>query len=118
MATCSSLGTVSARQSGASSVASWTCASGSRRRMLAPILAAILVAYLALPVARSYLLVAAHHSDPLPPADLAVSDLDLGAGLSGWSVQAAIGAPAVVLVHGFKTSREEMLPWARFLHDA
>src|SRR5207247_8935785 len=44
--------------------------------------------------------------------------LGLGGGLSGWSVRAAVGAPAVVLVHGFKTSREEMLPWARFLHDA
>jgi len=88
------------------------------RRILAAVLVAILVAWLALPVARSYLLVAAHHSDPLPPADLAVTDLDLGADLSGWSVQVAIGAPAVVLVHGFKTSREEMLPWARFLHNA
>jgi pimeloyl-ACP methyl ester carboxylesterase len=65
----------------------------------------------------------------MAPGDLVIEDVRFHAGddselvqkgvdLAGWTIHTVHGAPAVVLVHGFKTSREEMLPWARFLHDA
>jgi hypothetical protein len=49
-----------------------------------------------------------------PAADPTPADVELAA----WTIHTVHGAPAVVLVHGYKTSREEMLPWARFIHDA
>jgi pimeloyl-ACP methyl ester carboxylesterase len=91
------------------------------RRILAAVLIAILLAWLAAPVARAYLLVVGHPSAVRPPAGLTVEDITFGpveARLAGWLVRTKPGAPAVVLAHGFKTSREEMVPWARFLHDA
>ena len=99
------------------------------KRVGADILLAVLVAWLVAPVARAYQLVAGRSSDPVAPKDLQVEDFRFKAGadselaqttgeLAGWTVQTVHGAPAVILVHGFKTSREEMLPWARFLHDA
>jgi predicted alpha/beta-fold hydrolase len=91
------------------------------RRVIVAVLFAILLAWLAAPVARAYQLVAGHPSDVRPPADLAVEDVIFGnadAPLSGWLARATKGAPAVVLAHGFKSSRDEMLPWARFLHEA
>src|SRR5207245_10006354 len=61
------------------------------------------------------------HSDPSAPSDLAVADVTFsstdGTPIRAWLALARVGAPAVVLIHGFKTSRAEMLPWARFLHD-
>jgi len=68
---------------------------------------------------RAWLLVAAHPSVPVPPADLAVEDLTFpgpDGALSGWLVRGRPGAPAVVLVHGFKSSRQEMVGYARFLN--
>jgi len=41
-----------------------------------------------------------------------------GVHLAGWLALASPSAPTVILVHGFKGSRAEMLPWARFLHAA
>jgi pimeloyl-ACP methyl ester carboxylesterase len=41
-----------------------------------------------------------------------------GVRLSGWLALASPQAPTVILVHGFKGSRVEMLPWARFLYAA
>ena len=59
---------------------------------------------------------------PPAPGDLGVEDVRFpaadGVRLAGWLVPGAPSAPAVVLVHGFKSDRAEMLPWARFLHDA
>ncbi len=100
-----------------------------RTRAGAAIVLAVLVAWLVTPVARAYQLVAGHSSDPVAPRDLPVEDirfnapadselLQAGVELAGWTIHTAHGAPAVVLVHGFKTSREEMLPWARFIHEA
>jgi pimeloyl-ACP methyl ester carboxylesterase len=91
------------------------------RRILAAVLIAILLAWLVAPVARAFVLVAGHPRAVTPPADLLVDDVTFGpadARLEGWLVRGTAGAPAVVLGHGFKASREEMLPWARFLHDA
>ena len=90
----------------------------------------VVVLWLAVPVTRAYSLAAARHSDPPAPTDLAVEDVRfqpgadvVGAGshaspLAAWLIRTTQGAPAVVLVHGFKTARDEMLPWARFLHEA
>jgi alpha-beta hydrolase superfamily lysophospholipase len=105
---------------------------GARRTVKRAVLAVILVillAWLVAPAARAYQLVAGRPSDPAAPQDLQVEDLRFRAGpaaaptrgdveLAAWTIHTVHGAPAVVLVHGFKTSREEMLPWARFLHDA
>ena len=88
------------------------------RRVAAAVVVVVLLGWLALPILRAYVLVAAHPSDPQVPSDLAVIDITTPRGVSAWLVRGTAGAPAVVLVHGFKGSREEMLPWARFIHDA
>jgi pimeloyl-ACP methyl ester carboxylesterase len=99
------------------------------RRVAAAVALVVVIAWLAAPLARAYQLVAGRSSEPVAPADLVVEDVRFNAGgdsellqtgveLAGWTIHAVHGAPAVVLVHGFKSSREEMLPWARFLHDA
>jgi len=73
--------------------------------------------------------VARRSSDPVAPQDLPLEDVRFKAAaesdllhttgeLAGWTIHTIHGASAVVLVHGFKSSREEMLPWARFLHEA
>ena len=92
------------------------------RRALPGLIVIAILAWLLLPVARAYSLVSPHPSDPGVPADLGVADVSFestdGTTIRAWLALAKVGAPAVVLVHGFKTSRAEMLPWARFLHDA
>ena len=99
------------------------------RRVGAAVLLVVLVAWLVAPIARAYQLVAGRPSDPVAPQDLVVEDVRFKAGpgsalteadvdLAGWTIHSVHGAPAVVLVHGFKSSRQEMLPWAHFIHDA
>ena len=99
------------------------------KRVAAVLAIVVVVAWLAAPLARAYQLVAGRSSEPVAPADLVIEDvrfnartdselLQKGVELAGWTIHSAHGAPAVVLVHGFKSSREEMIPWARFLHDA
>ena len=89
----------------------------------------LVVAWLVAPIARAYQLVAGHSSDPLAPGDLAVEEVrfktgadnaltEAGVELAGWTIHSVHGASAVVLVHGFGSSRQEMVPWARFIHDA
>lgn len=39
-----------------------------------------------------------------------------GVHLAGWLAIASPRAPTIILVHGFKGSRLDMLPWARFLY--
>jgi pimeloyl-ACP methyl ester carboxylesterase len=99
------------------------------KRLAAMVVLVVVLMWLIAPVARAYQLVAGRSSDPTAPRDLQVEDLrfkpgpdgespDANLELAGWTIHSVHGAPAVVLVHGFKSSREEMLPWARFLHDA
>ena len=100
------------------------------KRVLAALVILALLSWLVLPLLRAFTLVSSHHSDPVAPADLALEDLRFSVGpdaspspvrdveVAAWTLHTVHGAPAVVLVHGFKTSREEMIPWARFLHDA
>jgi uncharacterized protein len=99
------------------------------KRLVAALVIVALLSWLVLPLVRAFTLVSAHHTDPRAPADLAMEDVRFTVGadvapspvkdveLAAWTVHSVHGAPAVVLVHGFKTSREEMIPWARFLHD-
>jgi alpha-beta hydrolase superfamily lysophospholipase len=92
------------------------------RRLFAVLILLGIGAWLLLPVARAYSLVSAQHSTPTVPTDIGVADVGFestdGTPIRAWLALAKVGAPAVVLVHGFKTSRDEMLPWARFLHGA
>ncbi len=37
---------------------------------------------------------------------------------AGWLAIASPDSPTIILVHGFKTTRVSMLPWARFLYAA
>jgi dipeptidyl aminopeptidase/acylaminoacyl peptidase len=57
-----------------------------------------------------------------PAAGMAVRDVQFrasdGVWLSGWLALAGPRAPVVILVHGFKGTRTDMLRWARFLYDA
>jgi alpha-beta hydrolase superfamily lysophospholipase len=92
------------------------------RRVVALLIVLAILGWLLIPVVRAYSLVSAQHSEPGVPADLGVADVTFestdGTPIRAWLALAKAGAPAVVLIHGFKTSRAEMLPWARFLHDA
>ena len=98
------------------------------KRIAAAVLLLLLLAWFVAPAARAYQLVAGRSSDPVAPQDLQLEDVRFKAAadtelsqttgeLAGWTVHTVHGAPAVILVHGFKSSREEMLPWARFLHE-
>lgn len=86
------------------------------KRLVAALVILALLSWLVLPLVRAFTLVSANRTDPVAPGDLVTEDLRF-ADLAAWTAHSVHGAPAVVLVHGFKTSREEMLPWARFLHD-
>jgi pimeloyl-ACP methyl ester carboxylesterase len=50
---------------------------------------------------------------PVQETHFAAAD---GVRLAGWLALASPTAPTVILVHGFKSSRVSMLPWARFLY--
>lgn len=52
---------------------------------------------------------------PAREVHFAASD---GVALAGWLVIASPDAPTVILVHGFKSNRLSMLPWARYLFAA
>jgi pimeloyl-ACP methyl ester carboxylesterase len=94
-------------------------------RLALVVLLAAMLAWAALPAARAVVLVSSwlHRGAPgeaptdlpLRPVTFAAAD---GVRLAGWFVLAAPNAPTVILVHGFKGSRADMLPWARFLFAA
>lgn len=92
----------------------------SRRAL---IVAAVLLfaAWSAIPGARAYLAVARGGPAPGPVPEgyesvrFASED---GTQLAGWIATAPAGAPAVVLVHGFRNGRRDMLPWAAWLRAA
>jgi dipeptidyl aminopeptidase/acylaminoacyl peptidase len=52
---------------------------------------------------------------PVREVHFAASD---GVALTGWLALRSADAPTVILVHGFKSSRVSMLPWARYLYGA
>ncbi|HEX7735648.1 MAG TPA: alpha/beta fold hydrolase [Ktedonobacteraceae bacterium] len=61
-------------------------------------------------------------SAPVAPGDLAVQEVHFqatdGVHLAGWFVLVSREAPTIILVHGYKGSRVDTLPWARFLSTA
>lgn len=92
----------------------------SVRRVIALVAALAILAWALVPLARALLLLR-HGPSPnastalLSNVAFAASD---GVGLAGAYLPAA-GAPAtVILVHGFKNTRDDMLEHASFLHDA
>jgi len=76
-----------------------------------------------LPAARAVTLIMNRAGRSAPAASLAgipVQEIQFHASdgvlLSGWLAIASAHAPTIILVHGFKGSRFEMLPYARFLY--
>lgn len=63
-----------------------------------------------------------HRSASVAPSDLPVQEVHFsatdGVHLAGWLLIASPDAPTIILVHGYKGSRTDMLPWARFLFTA
>ncbi len=95
-------------------------------RTLVIVLALVVVtAWAAAPAMRAVTLVG-HWSGRGSPnarqADLPVQTVRFSAAdgvhLVGWFALASPHAPTLILVHGFKGSRSDMLPWARFLFAA
>src|SRR5579883_3239015 len=94
------------------------------KRVLVLVLGLLVLAWALLPAVRAISLVAnfAHRSTPATPADLPVQEVHFpatdGVRLAGWFVSASPDAPTIILVHGSKGSRTDLLPWARFLYAA
>jgi pimeloyl-ACP methyl ester carboxylesterase len=99
----------------------------ARRVRVAPlaILALVLLAWAAAPAIRAVTLVGTWPSRSA--ADAATAGLPLrdvrftasdGVHLAGWLALRSPDAPTIILVHGFKASRANMLPWARYLYTA
>ncbi|HZC05422.1 MAG TPA: alpha/beta fold hydrolase, partial [Ktedonobacterales bacterium] len=57
------------------------------------------------------------HLAGIPVREVHFSASD-GVALAGWLAIASPDAPTVILVHGFKSNRLSMLPWARYLYAA
>lgn len=85
----------------------------------------VLAAWAVAPAARAMTLVGnwsdrgapdASHAG-LPLRDVHFTSTD-GVRLSGWLALASSHAPTIILAHGFKGTRVQMLPWARFLYGA
>ncbi len=79
-----------------------------------------------IPAARGVSLVA-NHAGRGAPADTRLAGIPVrevhfaasdGVALAGWLAIASSDAPTVILVHGFKSNRLSMLPWARYLFAA
>ena len=96
----------------------------SRRAALFLLAAAVLLWALA-PGVRAFTLVANRSQRAAPStasAGIPVQEVHFAAAdgvrLAGWLALASPTAPTVILVHGFKSTRVSMLPWARFLYAA
>ncbi|HEX9069176.1 MAG TPA: alpha/beta fold hydrolase [Ktedonobacterales bacterium] len=94
------------------------------RRGLALALGLVLLAWALAPAVRAVTLVGnwPYRAAPTAPADLPVREVSFrasdGTRLAGWLAVRSPDAPSVILVHGFKSTRVSMLPWARFLFAA
>jgi uncharacterized protein len=94
-------------------------------RVVAALVLAVILLWAVAPAARGVLLVANFSGRGAPaalPPDLPARPVTFRAAdavrLSGWLVARPVEAPAIILVHGFKGTRADMLPWARFLFAA
>jgi pimeloyl-ACP methyl ester carboxylesterase len=87
---------------------------------------ALLLLWALIPAARGVSLLAnrSQRSGPFTPraAEIPVREVHFsasdGVALAGWLALASPDAPTVILVHGFKSNRLSMLPWARYLYAA
>jgi fermentation-respiration switch protein FrsA (DUF1100 family) len=95
-----------------------------RSRWLLLGIIALLLLWTGVPLARAYALLRTQSGGAAPArsADLPVQDASFraadGVPLDGLFARGATRAPSVVLVAGFKSTRDSMLPYARFLHGA
>src|SRR5258708_33419631 len=94
-------------------------------RVVAALVLAVILLWAIAPAARGVLLVANFSGRGAPatlPPDLPARPVTFRATdavrLSGWLVARPVEAPPIILVHGFKGTRADMLPWARFLFAA
>jgi uncharacterized protein len=92
---------------------------------VAAVTSLILVVWALLPAVRAYTLLRNNRSQSGPntsgtdiPVENVTFNASDGVRLAGWLAVASRSAPTIILVHGFKGSRVEMLPWARFLYAA
>ncbi len=97
------------------------------RRSIAVLVAAAAMGWMSMAAAGYYLSEPANYSIAPPPVSLAAETVTIpsasGSALAGWFVPAAprAGAPrtgAIVLMHGWTSTRRSMLARIRFLHDA
>jgi uncharacterized protein len=88
------------------------------------LLAFLLAGWALLPVPRVVGLIVnpEHRAAPATPGNLPVQEVHFqatdGVHLAGWLVVASAHAPTLILVHGSRGTRTDMLPWARFLFTA
>ncbi len=95
------------------------------RRLAVALLVVVALAWALAPAGRAVTLVLGplHRVAPnaaaagLPVQDVSFAATD-GVRLAGWFALASPQAPTIILIHGFKGSRVDMLPWARFLFAA
>ena len=95
------------------------------RVVVLAVLGLILLAWIAAPAVRAVTLVGTWSMRSAPDAataGLPVRDVRFtasdGAHLAGWLALRSPDAPSIILVHGFKAARQNMLPWARYLYAA
>jgi alpha-beta hydrolase superfamily lysophospholipase len=92
-----------------------------RTRVVAAAVALLVIAWALVPLARAVMLVQRGTADvtaiSLPHEDVAFDASD-GVRLSGTYLPADRARATVVLAHGFKNTRTDMLEHARFLHEA
>jgi uncharacterized protein len=93
------------------------------KHILLFLLAFLILIWALLPAVRAVTLIMNRAGRSAPAASLAgipVQDVQFHASdgvlLSGWLAIASAHAPTIILVHGFKGSRLDMLPYARFLY--
>jgi pimeloyl-ACP methyl ester carboxylesterase len=95
------------------------------RAVLFIILALIALAWVAAPAIRAVTLVGTWPVRSAPNASTAGLPLRAvrftasdGVHLAGWLALRSPDTPTIILVHGFKAARHNMLPWARYLYSA
>ncbi|HLG77597.1 MAG TPA: alpha/beta fold hydrolase [Ktedonobacteraceae bacterium] len=96
-----------------------------KRRFLITALMILVALWAAIPAVRALILVANPSGRSIPhtsSTDLPVQEVHFtasdGVRLAGWLAIASPSSPTIILVHGFKGSRVDMLPWAQFLYHA
>ena len=98
----------------------------ARRILLFGVPALLVLGWALLPAARAVSLLAnpgAHHApDTRQAAGLPVREVHFtasdGVALAGWLALASPSSPTIILVHGFKANRGQMVPWAQYLFAA